>query len=189
MPIENDDQLAASVAEAGLLLQAIQDYSGRDFTKTAKVRFPRGFLRTAQQARARLPFLPQSHFKSNLSYAMMLSDVQHWLLARTDHSGTAKEMVIKLQIFLLGSMSESITMVHLRGRCGGNYRRRTEYLVQHNLISADLKAELDWLWDMRNLMHVFKVEEHEWQSANYTVANHNRAVKALRSLTEALSAV
>lgn len=189
MPIQSDEELADAVMEAGQLLQQIQDYVGREFDKPAKVRFPRGFLRTAQQARTRLPFLPNSYFKSNLSYAMMLSDVQHWLLARTDISGTAKEMVIKLQIFLLGTMAESITKVYLRGKCGGNYKRRTEYMVEHEMFTQQIKDELDWLWDMRNLMHLFQVEEHEWLSTNYTVVNHNRAVKALRSLTESLSNV
>ena len=68
MAIANDEQLAAAVVEAGSLLQEIQDYVGRDFTTSAKVRFPRGFLRTAEQARVRLPFLERSHFKSNVSY-------------------------------------------------------------------------------------------------------------------------
>ena len=70
--IQNDAELADAVREAGELLQQIQDYVGREFHKQAKVRFPRGFLRTAQQARTRIPFLPDSNFKSNLSYAMML---------------------------------------------------------------------------------------------------------------------
>ena len=187
--IQNDAELADAVREAGELLQQIQDYVGREFHKQAKVRFPRGFLRTAQQARTRIPFLPDSNFKSNLSYAMMLSDVQHWLLARTDISGTAKEMVIKLQIFLLGTMAESISKVHLHGKCGGNYKRRTEYMFEQKMLTWQVKEELDWLWDMRNLMHLFQVDEHEWLSTNYTVMNHNRAVKALRSLTEAFSNV
>mgnify|MGYP001605822026 CR=1 FL=1 len=79
MPIDTDDDLEAAVAKASVLLQQIQDYAQRDFTKAAKVRFPRGYLRTAAQARTRLGFLSSSHLKSNISYTMMLSDVQHWL--------------------------------------------------------------------------------------------------------------
>jgi hypothetical protein len=185
MAITSDDELESKVQEASALLQEIQDYVKRDFTKAAKVRFPRGFLRTAAEARERLPFLERSHFKSNVSYALMLSDVQHWLLARTDISGTAKEMVIKLQIFLLGTVVESITKVYLRGRCGGNYKRRTEFLVEKQLISPEVKVELDWLWDMRNRMHLFQVEEHEWLSTEYSAANHNRAVRSFKALTDA----
>lgn len=43
------------------------------------MRFPRGYLRTAAEARTRLGFLEHSHLKSNISYTMLLSDVQHWL--------------------------------------------------------------------------------------------------------------
>jgi hypothetical protein len=189
MPITNDAELASAAAEAGLLLQQIQDYAGQQFSPFAKVRFPRGYIRTAEQARDQFPFLPASAFKSNLSYAMMLCDVQKWVLARTDLFGTAKEMVVKLQIFMLGNVAESVTKVHLRGQCGGNYKKRTEFMVDRKLIQPDLKVELDWLWDMRNLMHLFQVEEHEWLSKDYTAENYQRAARALNALTEALHGV
>ena len=105
MPITNDAELASAVAEAGSLLQQMQDYAGQQFSPFAQVRFPRGYIRTAEQARDQFPFLPASAFKSNLSYAMMLCDIQQWLLARTDLFGTAKEMVVKLQIFMLGNVA------------------------------------------------------------------------------------
>ena len=62
-------------------------------------------------------------------------------------------------------------------------------MVEQDLIAPELKVELDWLWDMRNRMHLFQVEEHEWLSTDYTVENHNRATRSLKALTEALSAV
>lgn len=187
MPIESDEELRQAIAAAGNLLQEIQDYVGRDFTTPAKVRFPRGYLRTAAQARQRLAFLEPSHLRSNISYTMMLTDVQHWLLARTDLSGTAREMVVKLQIFLLGTIVESITKVHLSGKCGGNYKRRTEYMVEQEIISPVLKTELDWLWDIRNNMHLFQLDDSEWLSTEYTTGNHNRAVKAFQRLVEVLN--
>src|SRR5664279_5480201 len=109
MAINNDEELMEVVDEAGRLLQDIQNYVERDFTRAARIRFPRGYLRTATQARTRLGCLTNTQLKSNIAYTMLLSDVQHWLLARTDLSGMAKEMVIKLQLFLLGSIVESIT--------------------------------------------------------------------------------
>ena len=51
MTIENDEQLYEAVEEAGATLQSIQDYVQRDFSRSAKVRFPRGYIRTAQEAR------------------------------------------------------------------------------------------------------------------------------------------
>lgn len=187
MPITNDEELAQAVIDAGLLLQEIQNYAGRDFTKSAKVRFPRGYLRKASEARARLGFLESSHFKSNVSYTMLLSDVQHWLLVRTDLSGTAKEMIIKLQFFLLGSIVESLTKVFLKGKCGGGFSKRTEYLCEHGVITEQLRIDLDWLWEIRNKMHLFLLDDTEWLSTDYTVANHNRAVRAFKALLGVLN--
>lgn len=187
MSIHNDEELSVAVTKAGELLQEIQHYVKRDFSKPAKVRFPRGYIRPASEGRTRLGFLDNSHLKSNISYTMLLSDVQHWLLVRTDLSGTAKEMIIKLQIFLLGSIIESSTKVFLKGRCGGNYAKRTAYLEHGGIISAHLHAELDWLWELRNKMHLFQLDNTEWLSTDYTVASHNRAVRAFKALLEALN--
>lgn len=186
MAIENDRELAEAVDEAGAILQSIQDYVQRDFTRNAKVRFPRGYIRTAQEARGRLPFIEDRSLKSNIAYTMQLADVQHWLMMRTDLSGMAKEMVIKLQIFLLGTIVESITKVYLRGRCGRNFARRAEYLCEHNIISDNLRDEIVWLWEIRNRMHLFQLDEIEWLANQYTVANHNRAVRAFQTLLVAL---
>ena len=62
-------------------------------------------------------------------------------------------------------------------------------MVDRKLIQPDLKGELDWLWDMRNLMHLFQVQEHEWLSKEYTAENYQRAARALNALTEALHGV
>lgn len=189
MPINNDNELALAVIKAGNLLQEIQNYAKRDFTKSAKVRFPRGYLRTAAQARTRLVFLDNTHLKCNISYTMLLSDVQHWMLVRTDLSGTAKEMVIKLQFFLLGSIVESMTKSFLKGKCGGSYSKRLKYLEEQGIISEQLRVDLDWLWDIRNKMHLFLLDDNEWLSTDYTVVNHNRAVRAFKKLLETLNAI
>lgn len=190
MAIQNDKELALAVTQAGALLQEIQDYVQRDFKKPAKVRFPRGYIRTAHAARQRLGFLEDSHLKRNASYTLMLADVQHWLLVRTDLSGTAKEMLIKLQFFLLGTLIESLTKVFLAGRVGKkrSYGTRTEYLEQHGIITPDLRKSLDWVWEIRNKMHLFLVDDTEWLSEDYTVANHNIAVGAFKEMLTALNA-
>ncbi len=113
---------------------------------------------------------------------MQLADVQHWILVRTDLSGIAKEMVIKLQMFLLGSIVESVTKTFLHGRCGGNFCRRTQYLLDSGVIDSTLRTDIDWLWNLRNNMHLFQLDGIEWSSTEYTIANHNRAVRAFRKL-------
>jgi hypothetical protein len=187
MAISNDRELIHAVVQAGNLLQEIQDYVERDGSKPAQVRFPRGFLRTAAEARRRLRFLPTSHLRSNIAYTMLLSDVQHWLLVRTDLAGTAREMVIKLQLFLVGSIIESITKDYLRGKCGGNFGRRAEYLVEKGLISQQLCDELKWLWEVRNRMHLFQLDNTEWLATDYAAASIRRGAEAFQGLLDALT--
>jgi hypothetical protein len=187
MEIETDEDLERALQEAGGLMQQIQDYIGRDFSKPAKLRFPRGYIRTATEARKRLGFLDNKNLRSNIAYTMMLSDVQHWLLVRTDLAGTAKEMVIKLQIFLLGSIVESITKSYLKGKCGKNYCGRTKYLEENGIITEALRQDLDWLWGLRNKMHLFQLDQTEWLSTDYSLVNHNRAVQAFKKLIQTLN--
>lgn len=189
MAIQNDEELLQRVTEASALLQEIQDYVRRDFSKSAKIKFPRGYIRTAAEARTRIRFVKDKNLSSNVSYTMLLSDVQHWLLVRTDLSGTAKKMVIKLQMFLLGSMIESLTKVFLKGKCGGNFGKRTTYLKENGIIPEQLSSDIDWLWALRNKMHLFLVDESEWLSEDYTVENHNRAARTFRSLLDHLNEV
>ena len=155
--------------------------------QAAKVRFPRGYIRTAAIARKKIHFIKPEALQSNISYTMMLTDVQHWLLSRTDLAGTAREMVIKLQIFLIGTIAESITKAYLKGKCGDGYKKRTNYLVTEGLIGNALKEDLDWLWDIRNKMHLFQVTDSEWLSKDYSVENHNRAMTAFNKLLTCLS--
>jgi hypothetical protein len=182
MTVSNDVELTEAVNEASRLIQEIQDYIGRDFSKPAQLRFPRGYLRTASESRRRVSFLSDATLRSNIAYTIQLADVQHWLLTRTDLSGIAKEMVIKLQMFLLGTIVESITKNFLHGRCGGNFCRRTQWLLDNNIIDSPLKMDIDWLWDHRNNMHLFQLEDIEWSSTDYTIANLNRVVRAFRKL-------
>src|SRR5688572_16737337 len=139
MPISNDRELAAASAEVGRLLQEIQDYAGRNPHEEAKVRFPRGFLRTADDHRATIRFVENRILRTNLAYTLMLSDAVLWLLWRTDITATAKDMLIKLCVFIGGTLVESTTKEYLRGLCGGSYKDRTAYLVEQGIITEVLR--------------------------------------------------
>ena len=89
-------------------------------------------------------------------------------------------------MFLLGTIVESVTKNHLRGLYGGNFAKRTQYLLDNEIIDSTLKTEIDWLWDIRNNMHLFQLGDIEWSSTDYTIANQNRAVRAFRRLLVAL---
>lgn len=191
MEITNDKELAEASEKAGELLQAINDYCASQNkiiadVPASKVRFPRGFIRTASYQRSRFPFLNSNSLKSNLAYTLMLSDTILWLAVRTDISGMAKDMLNKLFLFLVGAICESTTKEYLKGYCGKNYKIRTEYLEKHSIIDSNLKIELDWLWDTRNRMHLFQLNKREYEN-DYSEENHHRAIRTFRSLLSALN--
>jgi hypothetical protein len=193
MPIEridSEDDLRAASAEAGRLLQLIQDYCAvnerthADFP-AAKVRFPRGFIRTADRQRSRLRFIRDSSLRGNLAYTLILSDTVLWLSLRTDVWGVPLEMLTKLYAFLIGTLCESITKNYLAGRCGQNFKRRNAWMLEQGIIDEPLKDDLDWLWDTRNNMHLFQLDQLEYEN-HYDIHCHIRAVRTFRRLLAAL---
>ncbi|WP_186318022.1 hypothetical protein [Marinobacter maritimus] len=191
MPISNDEELKAAVAQAGDLLQEIHNYCAqnnrpRSEMHEAKVRFPRGFIRTADMQRGRISFIRDPNLKSNLAYTLILSDAVLWLSLRTDIWGIPQEMLTKLYAFLLGSLCESLTKNYLHGVCGKGFKGRTEYLKDAGIIDDWLQEDLDWLWEARNRMHFFQLPGREYHN-DYDTAFHVRAVDAFRGLIEALS--
>lgn len=190
MEIGDLNDLRKAAEQAGSLLQEIQNYckqNGLNWAtcEEAKVRFPRGFIRTAALQRQRFPFVKDRALQDNLAYTLILSDVVLWLKLRTDLWGTPREMLTKLYVFLIGTLCESITKDFLAGVCGKNYKKRNEFLVERNIITPDLQADLDWLWDTRNRIHLFQLDEREYEN-EYTDECHQRCVKAYRGLLAAL---
>jgi len=95
-------------------------------------------------------------------------------------------MLYKLFIFLIGSIIESTTKEYLKGICGKNFNKRTEYLHEQGIITDHLKTEIDWVWDIRNKMHLFKLDDREWDN-NYDINNHLKCIATFRGLLDALS--
>jgi len=192
MPITNNQELQQAANQASALIQEIHDYcaaTNRTIVDIpeAKVRFPRGFIRTASYQRTRFPFLNDPALKSNIAYTLILSDTILWLSVRTDVGGTALDMLNKLFIFLIGSIIESITKVYLRGICGQNFEMRTTFLAENGVINAALRDEICWVWTTRNRMHLFQLEGREYEN-EYNRDNHLRTIAAFRGLLAALEA-
>lgn len=191
--IENEVQLKNAVDKVSELLQDIQTYiekqgaHPRQGLRNGIVSFPRGFLRTAAQGRSYFSFIQNEQLQSNLAYTMILSDTIHWLLARTDISGIARQMLIKLQLFLGGAIVESVTKSVLKESYKGTYVERLEHLQRQQIIPTDLKDKLVWLWDMRNKMHLEGINSSEYHSNEYTAESLYKAVVAVRGLCECLS--
>lgn len=186
MPL-TPQQVSALTTESSVALQSLQEEFGRNNVSAARVRFPRGFIRTAAVLRATLPNLGSEVQRRNGSYALMTLDVLRWLVVRTDLSGAALSLVVKEGISILGAICEWLTKEATRGRASGqSYKARTQKLVDLRHLPADLKTELDWVWDIRCNEHLHEVTslEHEM----YSREDYDRALKAYTELRNLLVA-
>lgn len=187
--IENEAELRAAIAEAGGLIQQINDYvHEHPETKVdVRVRFPRGFLRTNEQARRSFAFVADRTLRSNISYAIMAHDVLRWIIQRTDLSGQAKEMVIKEGVCLIASICESLMIYPGEkglGR-GAGFEKRAHRLRELEVITGEALDDLLWLWGKRRHEHLFDVPIREF--SHYTMDDWTRSISAYRGLKNGLS--
>jgi len=184
--IANNAELDAAITEVGERLQEISDYLDANPEVNGRVRFPRRYIRPAWRFRSLLTFIQDDTLRRNLSYAFMLYDVFQWVLTRTGLSGTARDMVLKNAIVLLGSIAESCARGGTAGIIGAkhDYKERTRRMVDRSIISPDLKTELDWLWDTRNGIHIYLMKDSEYEK--YRFEDYERSKRAVKQLLEAL---
>lgn len=186
--IESDADLVRVVAQINEQIQAVHDYLGDRNHDDARIRFPRGYLRTCAHHRSKYGFLNDKVLQRNIAYAKMTTDLFRWMLNRTDISLTAREMLIKQGISIVGIVAESVVKVVLAGKPGGgnkqNFKKRVETLFNSGQITAQTKTELEWLWDTRNDVHLMLLDEPEYKK--YDMAQYNRAVRALQNLRVSL---
>lgn len=187
--IADADELRLRVQEASATLQEISDYIAvhPGHARLAKVRFPRGYLRTADSHRSRLPFIRDRVLKDNVSYALMAHDVLRWISTRTDLSGQALEMITKEAVCLLGTVCESISIYpthHGLGR-GAGFSRRIQRLRDLQIIDEAAQNRLNWLWTKRNQEHLIDVLFREWD--HYTANDWTESVAAYHALRDGLT--
>jgi hypothetical protein len=186
--ITNEKDLMEVVNVANTSLQLIQNFLKENpkLISKARVKFPRGFIRTAALLRDRLPFIEDQNLKSNLSYNMMLTDINHWIIFYTDLSGTALEMAIKWQMAIMTSISEAIIKDVSKDKIGNNqgFKKRCDKMVDLNMITKSLKDELHWLWDIRGNIHIGEIDGSEYQK--YEMKDYIRAKKIVYTLGEEL---
>jgi hypothetical protein len=187
--IADAEELAVRVREAGAALQEISDFVKEHprHAAIAKVRFPRGYLRTAAGHRNRLAFVANPILRDNVSYALMTHDVLRWISSRTDLSGQALEMITKEAVCLLGTVCESISIYpnyHGLGR-GAGFSRRVQRLVEMGIIDAAAQERLNWLWAKRNQEHLIDVLFREWD--HYTGRDWSLSVDAYHALRDGLT--
>lgn len=115
----------------------------------------------------------------------MLSDSIQWLLVRTDIASTAKEMLIKLYIVLVGSIVEACLKDTLKGKCGGSYCTKSKFLHEQKIITQKLNDDLDYIWDLRCKIHLIDIPSREYEN-DYSINNLKRCVRALNEITDVL---
>lgn len=190
--IRDDNELRECIADLNSNLQDIHDYIGRDemlryVEPEFKIRFPRFYVRTAAEFRNRLPFIRQENLKRNIAYSLIESDLQFWILTRTDIAGVLRGMVIKSTIIKVASIAEACVR-HLTTSGLGNrngFMARCEMLHSENRISDELLAELDWLWETRSAIHLHLLGNSELET--YTMTDFVRAFNVGRQLLISLS--
>ena len=142
------------------------------------IKFPRGVIRTAGYFRNRLIFINNYVLKTNLAYHLMLSDVYRWILNRFDISLTAKEMLIKEGISLIGNIIEAIVRYLAIESFGQKkdigFSRACTVLVDNGIITKEQKKSLQWLWDMRCKEHLLNLPNTEYNK--YTLQHYNMAI-------------
>ena len=158
----SSDAIDRIVTDASEAMQLLQHQFGRDNVPAARVRFSRGFLRTAAECRSGLPNLGTEVQRCNASYGLMTVDIFRWLVIRTDLSGAALSMIVKESIAVYGAMCEWLAKEALHGNGKGKpYVKRTEKLVELGILDQALKDELNWIWDVRCNEHFHEVTSLE----------------------------
>ena len=182
MAIANENDLGRAVAQATVLVRDIQSYCGRNLRDDSKFEFPRGLIRTADEYRATCPSYLGARQQSSCAYTFMYLDVVWWLLARTDLSGIAREMVIKFSIVALATVLEAL--LHIPGQgifaSMAGVKGRLDRAYARAWISERQRDCLKQLWDHRNNIHLRQLDTHEFNK--YRTEHFNEPSEALNIL-------
>jgi len=180
------------VIRIGDELQQLEEILQNGVQVNGRIKFPWGVIGTADHYRNILFFVHDYVLRSNLAYTLMLIDVYRWLLDRFDIKGTAREMLIKELISLLGNMMEAV-LKYVVYELGDREKTETQsvgvkracsILIEHRIISQDDKKNLVWLWSMRNKEHLFTLADKEFQQ--YNDEHYQQALQIWGNLVEAL---
>ena len=164
-------------------LKELEDliWKNYQFPIEAKIDFPQGILKRAEEKRTLLSFINSDVLKRNLSYHLMLADFYNWFLTRFDISLTGQEMLIKEAVCLYGNICAAIVKAVVGGK---GVKPCISDLFENGVINEQLREDLEWLWDTRNKEHIENLKE--WEYKKYTMDDYNRAVKVWDTLLGSL---
>jgi hypothetical protein len=184
--ISTDRELVNAVALVNDRLQQIQNYLGDNNPDIGRVKIPKGYIRPVKHFKDRLHFVSDNSIKTNLAYALVQSDVYLWVINRMDLYGVAREMTLKFAIALIGSISETLAVAGTDGIIGKRHSfcKRCDRMVELQIISDQLRKNLQWLWEIRSGIHIYDIGHTEYKK--YNLKDFNRAVKAGRKFMDSL---
>jgi hypothetical protein len=169
----------------------IQRIVGRKNVVDARIKFPRGYVRTTGETRNRLPVL-QGIFDEtkirNICYSLQMADVLRWLAIRTDLSGMLLSQAVKEYICIYGHaidylLDAACRQVGVLARDKEKpFNKRSSLLVADRHIKPSTKKEIDWVWDVRCREHPDRLEELETDT--YSREQADRARKAFEHFCE-----
>lgn len=181
------EEIAELAESAGEHMQEIQDsLDSRDYVPEARVRFPRGYVRTTARIYNKLPAIGDNTKRRNFAYQMMRADVVRWLLTRTDVYGQIQSVLVGEFICILAYGVEFFvkTLTYRRVGRGRPFGRHTQNLVDRGIISEELKEHLDWMWDIRTHEHLDAT--NDLRHCTHNRLDFNRAVEAWNEFMERL---
>ena len=184
MPRPNEIREISELARAAeSALQQIQNLIiSQSHVAEARIRFPRGYLRTTNTAYLSLPEIGDNTKRRNLAYRLLMADMCRWLISRTDIYGQVRSLVVSEYICILAFGAEFFVKECTFGKVGRKrkFASHTEWLRQQGYLADDLKNEIDWLWEVRTREHLDASDDLDHDT--YSVADFNRAQKAWEKL-------
>lgn len=153
---------------------------------TPKVRFPRGFIQTADLYRRIYP-CRRRRIGDNVAYTLQFLDVLRWILIRTDLELTAQQMVLKYGVVSTFSIIEGLLFDSLKSRRldpGKKFRKALEKARDAGIISELLFFELGHVHELREKIHLHLYEVSG--DKKYNLDDWNFSVDALKNLSSEL---
>jgi hypothetical protein len=176
-----------AIDEINIRIQAIDEYLGTDdVTKLSEqfvMRLPKKYIRTASHFKEKLAFIDNEVLRKNISYHFQLSDLNSFMLNRMHVWGVVRNLVVKFQVVNMGAIAEAILVSVTPKKCKTK-NLRIAFLIEGNHISEELKSEIDWLWSIRNGVHIHEINQSEIGA--YTDEMFDRSMSAVKGLIEAV---
>lgn len=187
--INSREDLAYAVDIVDGALQSINDYFKQNPKSNARIRFPRGQLRTVSQHVEKFDWVESDVLATNLANQFVFLDLLNWVSNRTDLMGTARTMLYKNVVVICGAVVEALLDSAAKevGIEVDTYRQRLRELKRKRVIYSAMHDDLLWLWTLRGKIHLHIHDDVEQDIFKITEAR--RATKVVSGLVSRLQSL